>query len=280
MNEKELSVSEILILALSVLKKRFGQFAWLLLMFFVPVSAILAVVALRMPDLSMIADPEVLAMETVRAYTPYLLWMAGLQFFLLLVPIIVDELTYNELFETERLSLRTALSHSYLCYLPAALALLAIGLSFLLVLFFGSTILLVSPVMMALFALPLLLYLVYLGLMKNASAVVAVHTGLGGWKNTAFVSMLFRERFWRVLGVWGLILAVALLPELLLNILAMFGLDLIENEILAEIAAAAASVILSLFDIYTAICASILVNNYANLRRGETEEENGKTVDS
>ncbi len=275
--ERNLTIGEVLLTALDVFKARFGAFALLLLMFYLPASAVLGFVAWRMPDLSAIEDPTAYVLALAEAYIPYLLWSFGLQFFLLLTKLVVTLLCSNELFDTTRLRFPAALTESFRSFIPAFTARFAIELSFVTCVLLMVTLLALSPMLGVLLFAPLLIYLTYISLMRHSSAVTAASSSLGGWKNTAFCSMLYRETFWKSLFSWMALCAVVILPQLLLNFLATFCLDFIASPLWAEIAACLLSAVLSVFDIFLDICAVIFVNNYVLLRRAaEDEGQNGE----
>ncbi len=276
--ERELKISEILMTALKILGKRFWSFLLLVPMFYLPAQAVLGYVSYTMPDLSAIEDPLAFAEAYAEAVFPTVCWSAELEFFTLIGALTAVTLTYGEIYtDEEKPSFGAALYRAIRRWPAAAVTLLVLGFGLLTCVLASSALVAVLPGLILLVLPFLLFYLLFFGLMKNASAVVAVHTGFAAWKNTACVNMLFRERFSRVMGVFLALAAVAELPRYLISLLASLLLEMLESTMLAQIISVVLSALLALFSVFLVICTVLLVNNYGDMqtRKLRGEEEDG-----
>lgn len=267
--EREFKISEILSLALKVFIRRPGVFLLCALMFSFPVNSVLVYVQNRIPDLSQITD----RMEYLTAYAqemlPVMLWNLGLSFFVLLGTLTVILVTYSELYGNGKMPFGTAFYRAFRRFPAAASAYLILLVSCFACIIFCSLLASVLSVFSALILGFLLLYLVYFSLMKESTSVVAVHTGLGLWKNTACVNMIFKDRLGHVFGRFIVLGLLTQLPRVLISLAANFGLELIGNKTVSILVTAAVDALLAVFTYFLSACVTIMVNNLGDLRHKE-----------
>ena len=269
-SEREFKISEILSLALRVFGKRPGVFLLCALMFAFPVSTVLAYVQSLVPDLSVITDPMEYLMAYVREMLPVILWNLGLSFFAMLGTLTVILVTYSELYGNGRMPFGMAFYRAFKRFPAAASAYLVLLLNLVACVILSSAVGALLPILSFLVLPFLITYAVYFALMRESTAVVAVHTGLGLWRNTACVTMIFRDRLGRVFGRYLLLGLIALLPKVLLTLIASFGLELIGNQTVFIIASGAVDGLLSVFTFFLSACVTVMVNNMGDLIHKET----------
>ena len=264
MQERVLSLGEILSYSFQMLIGRFGSFCFLALLVFLPVNLALQMAAAKIDLTSM--DLEVLLAGVYDLGIVQLV----LSFLELVATLVTAVMVHNQIFGREKVSFGTLFYRGVRGWLRAAMTVMTILLGMMLCMMSMSMFMMLPGLSLMMLPLVLLLAVVY-SVMQCGGCTAAALRGYWGIRNVRYVSLVYKGYMWRVIGYTAVVLLITEGITFVLGLMLSFLLYYIPNEGMALLINVGVSTLLSIFSMYTSVAGALLFLNIEEKKRREAE---------
>ena len=264
MQERVLSLGEILKHTFRLLNERFGSFFLLVLLVYLPVNFLLQY-AMMQVDFSL-EDLELLTAEMMDVGIVQIVLS-----FLELVAILVEAvIVNNQVFGRKRLSFGTIFYCGVQGWLGAVMSMMAIMMGMTLCILSMSMMILMPGMTMIMLPIILLLMVIY-SLMQCCTCTVSALRGYWGLRNIRYVWLVLKGYMGKAIGNTAVILVITAGVRMLFNLLLNNTLYYISNEWVALAVNVGFSTLVSVLSVYGYMAGSLLFFNIEERKRREAE---------
>ncbi len=266
MRQRELKLSEILFMALDILKERFGAFLGLSFLVTLPASAIIQFQAMGVTETE---DPEVLLQQLA----PVAMWTVGLSFFLIIGTLVATVLTKNAVMEEPRMSFSTAFYQGISKWFHGASALLLMMLRLLCFAMIIGILIAVMPILVIVL-LPIIIgVLLYYAMMQECIGITAALRYRSLWNNVTYSHAVFGLRMGKGLRVFVGIYLIGMLPSRVIGYIVSYFLMQIPNALARAGGSVVVDSLLGLFTLFVSIGTTVLYMNREAMALRRIEEK-------
>ena len=264
MQERVLSLGEILKYAFGLLAERFGSFFMIVLLVYLPVNVATQISALKVDLTSM--DLEVLLSEVSGLGIVQLV----LSFLELVAALVVAVMVHNLIFGREKLPFGTAFYRGVRGWLRAVMTVMVLMLGMMTCMLSLSMFMMLPILSLMMIPLVLVLAVMY-SVMLGGGCTAAALRGYWGFRNVRYVSLVYKGYMWRVIGYTAVVMVITEGITLVFGLMLSFLLYYIPNDGLVLMINVGVSTLLSVFSIYASIAGSLLFLNIEEKKRREAE---------
>lgn len=264
MQERVLSLGEILKASFQLLAERFGSFFMLMLLVYLPINAAAQISALKVDLTAM--DLEVLMSEVSDLGIVQLV----LSFLELVAALVVAVMVHNLIFGREKFSFGTLFYRGVRGWLRAVMTVMVLMLGMMTCMLSMGMFMMLPGLALMMLPLVLLLAVVY-SMMLSGGCTAAALRGYWGLRNVRYVSLVYKGYMWRVIGYTAVVMVITESVILLFGLMLSFLLYYIPNDGLALVINVGVSTLLSMFSVYASVVGSLLFLNIEEKKRREAE---------
>lgn len=264
MQERVLSLGEILKASFQLLAERFGSFFMLMLLVYLPINVAAQSSALKVDLTAM--DLEVLMSEVSDLGIVQLV----LSFLELVAALVAAVMVHNLIFGREKFSFGTLFYRGVRGWLRAVMTVMVLMLGMMTCMLSMGMFMMLPGLALMMLPLVLLLAVVY-SMMLSGGCTAAALRGYWGLRNVRYVSLVYKGYMWRVIGYTAVVMVITESVILLFGLMLSFLLYYIPNDGLALVINVGVSTLLSMFSVYASVVGSLLFLNIEEKKRREAE---------
>ncbi len=264
MQERVLTLGEILKHAFGLLNERFSSFFLLVLLVYLPVNFVLQYAMLQV-DFT-VTELELLAAEMEDVGIVQIV----LSFLELVALVVVAVMVHNLIFGQKRLPFGTVFYRGVRSWLRAVMSMMVIMLGMMMCILSMSMMFLMPGMVMMLLPVILLLAVIY-SMMQYCSCSAAALRGYWGLRNIRYVSLVLKGYMGKAIGNTAVILLISGGVTTVFNLMLTSMLSYISNEWIALAVNVGFSTLFSMLTIYGYVAGSLLFLNIEEKKRREAE---------
>lgn len=264
MQERVLTLGEILKHAFGLLNERFSSFFLVVLLVYLPVNFVLQF-AMMQVDYT-VTELELLAAEMMDVGIVQIV----LSFLELVALVVVAVVVHNQIFGQKKLPFGTVFYRGVRSWLRAVMSVMVIMLGMMLCILSMSMMFLMPGMAMMLLPVLLLLMVIYV-LMQHCCCTAAALRGYWGLRNIRYVSLVLKGYMGKAIGNTAVILLITGGASMIFNMLLSNMLEFISNEWIALAVNVGFSTLFSMLTVYGYVAGSLLFLNIEEKKRREAE---------
>ncbi len=264
MQERVLTLGEILKHAFGLLNERFASFFLLVLLVYLPVNFVMQY-ALMQVDFT-VAELEVLAEQMMDVGIVQIV----LSFLELVALVVAAVMVHNLIFGQKKLPFGTVFYRGVRSWLRAVMSVMVIMLGMMMCILSMSMMFMLPGMAMMMLPVLLLLMVVYV-LMQHCCCAAAALRGYWGLRNIRYVSLVLKGYMGKAIGNTTVILLITGGVTMLFNMLLGNMLQFISNEWVAIAVNVGFSTLFSMLTVYGYVAGSLLFLNIEEKKRREAE---------
>ena len=264
MQERVLTLGEILNHAFGLLNERFSSFFLVVLLVYLPVNFVLQF-AMMQVDYT-VTELELLAAEMMDVGIVQIV----LSFLELVALAVAAVVVHNQIFGQKKLPFGTVFYRGVRSWLRAVMSVMVIMLGMMLCILSMSMMFLMPGMAMMLLPVLLLLMVIYV-LMQHCCCTAAALRGYWGLRNIRYVSLVLKGYMGKAIGNTAVILLITGGTSMIFNMLLSNMLEFISNEWIALAVNVGFSTLFSMLTVYGYVAGSLLFLNIEEKKRREAE---------
>lgn len=278
MGERELKLSEILSHGFALLSNRFGRYLLLSVLVYLPINLMLQYFSMT-ADYSFLENVDPFNVESLAGMdmTPVVnnmlrtvLSHLGAEFLALIAVLVVAVIVKNQLFDPKNHSFGTSFYRGIRMWPRAALSLILVLIQMVLALMAASVFMMVPLIGLVSVAVVVFVAIRF-SMYENLTGAVAALRGRLGFDNLRYIRFLTQKRFFRIWGCFAVLTLISNGIMLALESISMNLLLFSENMYVQGGIAVALSTFLSILNIFSFVCGTLILFNMEELKKTELE---------
>ena len=264
MQERVLSLGEVLKYAFKLLAERFGSFFMLVLLVYLPINVATQISAMKVDLTSMeleVLMSEISSLGIVQLVLSFLELVAAME---------VAVVVHNLIFGREKLAFGTLFYRGVRGWLRAVMTVMVLMLGMMTSMLSLGMFMMLPILSLMMLPLVLVLAVVY-NMMLGGGCTVAALRGYWGLRNVRYVSLVYKGYMWRVIGYTAVVLVITEGITLVFGVMLSFLLYYIPSDGVALLINVGVSTLLSVCSVYASIASSLLFLNIEEKKRREAE---------
>ena len=264
MQERVLSLGEVLKYAFELINKRFLAFFLLTLLVYFPVNFVLQYAVMQIDLVT--TDWELLVSEMMDVGVVQIV----LSFLELVAVIVTGVMIHNQVFGQGTMSFGTVFYRGVRSWMRASMSVMVLMMGMMMSILSMSMLFMLPG--MALLMLPVLLLLMLLYyLMQCCCCNTAVLRGFWGFRNIRYVAIVLKGYMWKVLGYGAVVVLISNGTIMIMNILLNGMLRYISEQGLVLAINVVFSTLFSVITVYGYVAVSLLFLNIEEKKRHDFE---------